>query len=149
MDFADAQPADVGIAAGHRADQHGIGLFCLLQDVGHDGRHLYLTGDLSYSRHRAAAGRLVPGGKHHGIGSGRHDYHRARTGDQRRAAAQAAVHPPSIEIIAPVIERAMSPARYSASAAISSTVTNCLVGWAVSSTSLITCSRVRPRAATV
>jgi hypothetical protein len=44
------------------------------------------------------------------------------------AGDQAAVHPPSIEMIAPVMERAMSPLRYSASAAISSTVTNCLVG---------------------
>ena len=50
----------------------------------------------------------------------------------------AAVQPPSIERLAPVICDAPSPHRNSASEATCSTVTNSFVGWAASRTSLIT-----------
>src|SRR5262249_429546 len=60
-----------------------------------------------------------------------------------------AVHPPSMERLAPVICDAASEHRNTTSAAIWSTVTNCLVGCAASSTSLITCSLVRLRACMV
>ena len=60
--------------------------------------------------------------------------------------AYAAVQPPSIERLAPVICAASSPQRNSASAATCSEVTNSLVGCASSSTSWMTCSLVRLRA---
>src|SRR5437763_1821157 len=61
-------------------------------------------------------------------------------------ARYAAVQPPSIERLAPVICAASSPHKYNASAATCSDVTNSLVGCAASSTSLMTCSLVRLRA---
>jgi acetyl-CoA carboxylase carboxyl transferase subunit alpha len=63
-----------------------------------------------------------------------------------RRSGQAAVQPPSIEMLAPVICAAASEHRKTASAATCSTVTKSFVGCAVSMTSLMTCSFVMPRA---
>src|SRR5216683_2127661 len=60
-----------------------------------------------------------------------------------------AVQPPSMGMIAPVIDAASSLARKLASDATSVTCTNCLVGCACSSTSLMTWASVRPRALAV
>src|ERR1700744_47943 len=56
--------------------------------------------------------------------------------------SHAAVQPPSTDMLAPVICDAASEHRKTAIAATCSTVTNCFVGCAASSTSLITCSLV-------
>lgn len=60
--------------------------------------------------------------------------------------AYAAVQPPSIARLAPVICAASLLHRKSASEATCSTVTNSLVGWAASSTSLMTSSLLILRA---
>ena len=61
-----------------------------------------------------------------------------------------AVHPPSMGSAAPVIDDAAEPVqRNTASAPISSVVTNLRVGWACSSTSRMTCSSVSIRALAV
>ena len=55
-----------------------------------------------------------------------------------KGAPQAAVQPPSIDKLEPVICEAASEQRKTASAATWSTVTNCFVGCALSNTSLMT-----------
>ena len=73
----------------------------------------------------------------------------ARRGDKKRNGrddAQCAVQPPSIGSTAPVIEAASALHRNAVNAATCSTVTNCLVGCAASSTSRTTASSLMPRA---
>ena len=72
--------------------------------------------------------------------------HRGQVEDVGEVHGQCAVQPPSMGMMAPVIEAAPSLARNATSAAVSSTCTNFFVGCAYSSTSWMTCSSVIPRA---
>ena len=72
-----------------------------------------------------------------------------RLGDRDSAHAQCAVQPPSTGSAVPVIDWPPGPHRNTASAPISSTSAKRLFGWAASSTSRITSSRLIPRALAV